>query len=50
MKSAKFFKYILEFKNPSGTSRGILHTKETFILEISENGKKESGNADFSVV
>ena len=43
MKSAKFFKYILEFKNPGGTSRGILHTKETFILEISENGKKGIG-------
>ena len=43
MKSAKFFKYILEFKNPGGTSRGILHTKETFILEISENGIKGIG-------
>ena len=43
MKSAKFFKYILEFKNPSGTSRGILHTKETFILEISENDIKGIG-------
>lgn len=43
MKSAKFSKYILEFKNPSGTSRGILTTKETFILEISENGRKGIG-------
>lgn len=43
MKSANFSKHLLEFKNPSGTSRGILHTKETFILEISENGRKGIG-------
>lgn len=43
MKTAHFFKHILEFKQASGTSRGILHTKETFILEISENGKKGVG-------
>lgn len=40
---AKYFKHLLEFKNPSGTSRGILHTKETFILEIFENEKKGIG-------
>ncbi|UOE41691.1 o-succinylbenzoate synthase [Chryseobacterium suipulveris] len=43
MKSASFFKHILEFKRPGGTSRGVLHTKDTFILEISENGKKGIG-------
>ncbi|TXF79325.1 o-succinylbenzoate synthase [Chryseobacterium sp.] len=41
--TAKFSSYILNFKQPGGTSRGILHTKETFILEIFENGKKGVG-------
>ncbi|NIF04483.1 o-succinylbenzoate synthase [Chryseobacterium sp. Tr-659] len=40
---ANYFKYLLEFKRPSGTSRGVLLDKETFILEISENGKKGIG-------
>ena len=40
---ANFSKYILNFKRPAGTSRGVLDTKETFILEISENGKKGIG-------
>ena len=40
---AEYFRYVLEFKRPSGTSRGVLHEKETFILEISENGKKGTG-------
>ncbi|BAP32827.1 mandelate racemase/muconate lactonizing protein [Chryseobacterium sp. StRB126] len=40
---ASYFKYLLEFKRPSGTSRGVLLDKETFILEISENGKKGIG-------
>ncbi|SDJ20703.1 o-succinylbenzoate synthase [Chryseobacterium jejuense] len=40
---ASYFKYVLEFKRPSGTSRGVLLDKETFILEISENGKKGIG-------
>ena len=34
--TAKFYQHFLEFKRPGGTSRGILHTKETFILEVSE--------------
>ncbi|MCS3532677.1 o-succinylbenzoate synthase [Chryseobacterium sp. JUb7] len=41
--TAKYFKYLLEFKRPSGTSRGVLHEKETFILEISKDGKKGTG-------
>ncbi|MBV8328411.1 o-succinylbenzoate synthase [Chryseobacterium sp.] len=40
---AKYSKYVLEFKRPSGTSRGVLLEKETFILEISEAGKKGTG-------
>ncbi|KAA0128138.1 o-succinylbenzoate synthase [Chryseobacterium sp. SN22] len=40
---AEYFRYVLEFKRPSGTSRGVLYEKETFILEVSENGKKGTG-------
>jgi len=40
---AKYSKYLLQFKRPSGTSRGVLHEKETFILEISDKGKKGIG-------
>lgn len=40
---AEYFRYLLQFKRPSGTSRGVLYEKETFILEISENGKKGIG-------
>ncbi|WP_223605932.1 o-succinylbenzoate synthase [Chryseobacterium sp. OSA05B] len=41
--TAKYFRYLLEFKRPSGTSRGVLHEKETFILEVEDNGKKGTG-------
>jgi o-succinylbenzoate synthase len=41
--TAEYFRYLLEFKRPSGTSRGVLHEKETFILEISENSRKGIG-------
>lgn len=40
---ASYKRYLLEFKRPSGTSRGVLLDKETFILEISENGKTGIG-------
>lgn len=40
---AEYFKYLLKFKRPSGTSRGVLYEKETFILEISDEGKKGTG-------
>ncbi len=40
---AKFKQYILNFKRPSGTSRGVLNTKETYLLEVSENNKKGIG-------
>ncbi|HQC06798.1 MAG TPA: o-succinylbenzoate synthase [Kaistella chaponensis] len=43
MKTATFKQYLLQFKNPSGTSRGVLHTKETFFLEILEGNKKGIG-------
>lgn len=43
MKTATFNQYILNFKQPSGTSRGILNTKETYFIEITEDNKKGIG-------
>ncbi|WP_374461574.1 o-succinylbenzoate synthase [Chryseobacterium taeanense] len=40
---AEYFRHLLQFKRPGGTSRGVLNEKETFILEISENGNKGTG-------
>ncbi|MBE4947836.1 o-succinylbenzoate synthase [Chryseobacterium culicis] len=40
---AAYLQYLLQFKRPSGTSRGVLLDKETFILTLSENGKKGVG-------
>lgn len=34
---AHFKKYVLDFKTPSGTSRGILKTKESWFLILTEN-------------
>ena len=39
MIKATYYKYILQFKTPSGTSRGILKTKETWFLYLSKEGK-----------
>ena len=36
---AYFRKHTLEFKRPSGTSRGILKTKETWFIVLSDNGR-----------
>ena len=41
--SATYHKYILNFKRPSGTSRGILKTKETWFIILTENGKQGIG-------
>ncbi len=40
---ATYKKYILNFKKPSGTSRGILTEKETWFLILEENGKMGIG-------
>ena len=40
---ASYQSYILKFKQASGTSRGILTTKETFLLTIEGDGKKGIG-------
>jgi len=34
---ASFKKYHLNFKRPSGTSRGVLHSKETWFVQLEEN-------------
>lgn len=36
---ATYKQYILNFKRPSGTSRGVLTTKETWFLILEEDGK-----------
>ncbi len=43
MIKATYKKHKLNFKLPSGTSRGILKTKETYFLILSENGKQGIG-------
>ena len=43
MKTASFKQYLLNFKQASGTSRGVLTTKETYILEIQKGDKKGIG-------
>jgi O-succinylbenzoate synthase len=40
---ATYRKHILEFKRPGGTSRGVLHTKETWLLEISTDQHQAVG-------
>jgi len=40
---ASYKKHILNFKSPSGTSRGILRTKETWFIILDKNGKKGIG-------
>ena len=41
--TATYHKYILNFKMPSGTSRGVLKTKETWFITLESNGKKGIG-------
>lgn len=36
---ASFFSYTLDFKRPSGTSRGVMTQKETWFIVLEENGK-----------
>ncbi|RTY95003.1 o-succinylbenzoate synthase [Flavobacterium sp. GT3R68] len=40
---ATYHKYILDFKNPSGTSRGIMTQKETWFIVLESDGKKGIG-------
>jgi o-succinylbenzoate synthase len=40
---ATYHKYILEFKRPSGTSRGVMDQKETWFIILEDGGKKGIG-------
>ena len=40
---ATYHKYMLEFKRPSGTSRGVMTEKETWFIILEEDGKKGIG-------
>ena len=41
--TASYHKYILDFKRPSGTSRGVMTTKETWFIILEENARKGIG-------
>ncbi|MEZ4792286.1 MAG: o-succinylbenzoate synthase [Gelidibacter sp.] len=41
--TATYHKYILNFKQPSGTSRGILKTKETWFIVLNDKGNTGIG-------
>ncbi|MCY1481080.1 L-Ala-D/L-Glu epimerase [compost metagenome] len=43
MLRASYKKHILDFKRPSGTSRGVMTQKETWFLILEENGKTGIG-------
>ncbi len=40
---ATYHKYILNFKRPSGTSRGVMNEKETWFIILEKDGKKGIG-------
>ncbi|MFE3847764.1 o-succinylbenzoate synthase [Flavobacterium sp. LB3P45] len=40
---ATYHKYILDFKRPSGTSRGVMTQKETWFIVLEHDGKKGIG-------
>jgi len=40
---ASYKKYILDFKRPSGTSRGVLSKKETWFLILQDGGRHGIG-------
>ncbi len=40
---AHFYPYQLIFKNPSGTSRGVLHVKDTYFLVLEDHGNTGIG-------
>lgn len=40
---ARYQKYILDFKRPSGTSRGVMTEKETWFIILEDNGRRGIG-------
>lgn len=43
---AQFTKYTLDFKQPGGTSRGVLHTKDTYFIHLENEGRKGIGECN----
>jgi len=41
--TASYYKYTLNFKQASGTSRGVMTTKETWFIQLEDNGQKGIG-------
>src|SRR5699024_3491336 len=41
-----FQKYILHFKTPGGTSRGVLHDKETYFIRLKDENKTAYGECN----
>lgn len=39
---ASYCRYVLQFKHPSGTSRGVLTEKETYFLKLQEDDRPDS--------
>lgn len=46
MLRASYTKYVLEFKNPSGTSRGVLKKKDTYFIELNDGQQTAIGEAN----
>ena len=46
MLEASYVKYILEFKNPSGTSRGVLRKKSTYFIHVNQGDLSAVGEAN----
>lgn len=44
--NCSFQKYSLIFRKPGGTSRGVLHTKDTYIIRLSQDGKTAWGECN----
>ncbi|MFN8275413.1 MAG: o-succinylbenzoate synthase [Flavobacteriaceae bacterium] len=40
---ARYHRYLLDFKKPAGTSRGVLHQKETWFIILENEGKTGIG-------
>ena len=40
---ASYFRYDLQFKQAAGTSRGVLHSKESWFIVLEHDGKKGIG-------
>lgn len=46
---ATYHRYILNFKRPSGTSRGVLTTKETWFLKLYDGNRTGIGSVVYFV-